>query len=186
MTSRTLHFFRPAAAPLPRRSRRGVTLVEAMISMVIAGMIGAVVVGILRQTGLATKDMYAETRTRSTRMIALDQIRYRLVEAEIGTVVISDSDHRIEFDDPNLGTTSAFIFVPATRVLLYDADVDTDETGEDPTHGGRQVASGPIDLTFESQEDGAIVVLRVKSAAEVAFGDVDEQDGETAVYLRNI
>lgn len=171
-------FLRSRAISAPH-ARRGITLAEAMISMVIAGMIGAVVVGIMRQTGLATKDMYAETRTRSTRMIALDQIRYRLVEAEIGTVVISDSDHRIEFDDPNLGTTSAFVFVPETRVLLYDADID-DATA------AIEVASGPIDLTFESQEDGAIVVLRVKSAAEVAFGDVDEQDGETAVYLRNI
>jgi hypothetical protein len=50
-----------------------------------------------------------------------------------------------------------------------------------------EVAQGPIDLTFELDIDssGGLVRVLVKSAADVAFGDVDEQDGETAIYLRN-
>ncbi len=166
--------------------RRGLTLMEVMISSVISGMVSAVVVWLMFQAALTSKDMYGETRTRSTRMGALDQIRYRLVEAQIGTVDITDADRRIEFVDPNLGTTSAFFFNPDPSIfqdlpvntLFYDEDVDN----SDPI----AVIDGPIDLTFETESAGAIVKLNVRTQAPIGFGDVDTQDGETVVYLRNV
>lgn len=167
----------------PRSSRRrGITLMEVLISSVISGMVSAMIVWLMFQAALTSKDMYAETRTRATRMSALDQIRYRLVEAQIGSVEITQSNRRIEFIDPNLGVTSAFFFnddqQTPPNTLFYDQDVDN----SDP----RAVVEGPIDLTFETESAGAIVVLNVRTQAPIGFGDVDTQDGETVVYLRNV
>lgn len=167
-----------------RRShaRCGVSLTEVMIMMMLSLLISIVVVGLMYESALAIKDMYAETRTRSTRMIALDQVRYRISEAMIDTITISNSDHRIDFGNPNLGwgVISRFEFIPGTRRLMYDEDISDSVS---PV----EVAQGPIDLTFELDIDssGGLVRVLVKSAADVAFGDVDEQDGETAIYLRN-
>lgn len=168
--------------------RRGFTMMEVLISSVISGMVSAMVVWLMFQAALTSKDMYAETRTRSTRMSALDQIRYRLVEAQIGhpNNQITDGGRRIEFVDPNLDVTSAFFFNPDPAVfpnlpvntLFYDEDVDN----SDP----RAVVEGPIDLTFEFESAGAIVKLNVRTQAPIGFGDVDTQDGETVVYLRNV
>lgn len=165
-----------------RRNRRAFVMVEAMMMMTISLMISVMVVGLMYESALAIKDMYAETRTRSTRMIALDQIRYRLASAKIDTISITNGNHTMEFANPNLGagTVSRFTFVPASRRLFYDDDI-SDNTP------ATEVAHGPIDLTFELDADSnaGLVRLNVRSAADVAFGDVDQQDGETAIFLRN-
>lgn len=163
-------------------SRRGLSMAEVVVMMLISLLISVVVVGLMYESALAIKDMYAETRTRSTRMIALDQIRYRLSGAAIDTVTITNANHSIEFANPNLGwgTISRFDFIPSDRRLLYDDNVDDNVDAV-------EVAQGPIDLTFEldTESSGGLVRLHVKSAADVAFGDIDEQDGETAIFLRN-
>lgn len=165
-----------------RGGRRAFVMVEVIIMMLISLMISVIVVGLMYESALAIKDMYAETRTRSTRMIALDQIRYRLASAKIDTIAISNASHTIQFANPNLGAgiVSSFTFVPATRRLFYDNNINDNDAAI-------EVAQGPIDLTFELDDDsnGGLVRLNVRSAADVAFGDVDQQDGETAIYLRN-
>jgi prepilin-type N-terminal cleavage/methylation domain-containing protein len=187
----------PRRAVRPGRpgARRGLTLAEVAVSMAIAGMIAVVVAGILRESGLAIKNMYAITRTRSTRMNAIDQVRYRLIEAERSSVTISNSDRKIEFHNPNLvdpnddtvPVFSSFEFIPGDTeispgTLMYDENIDDDV---DPITAAR----GPINFTFELVDLGngehSLVILKVKSAAHVSFGDVDIQDGETLVYLRN-
>jgi hypothetical protein len=164
------------------RSRRGSTLAEVSIMSMLALLISSVTVGLMYETGLAVKNVYAETRTRATRMIALDQIRYELGGAVVDSIEITNSSHRIEFGNRKNGwtTVSRFDFIPSTRKLLYDDDISDDE-------GSVVVAHGPIDLTFELDDEssGGLVRVNVKSAAEVAFGDVDAQDGETAIFLRN-
>lgn len=170
------------AFPFRSRSRRGLTMVETMISLAISGLVTTVVVYMLFQSALTTKDMYAETRTRSTRMRALDQIRYRLVEAQIGSVDITNSGRRIEFIDPNLDVTSAFFYVPDSLTLFYDEDVDDGAAAQ-------ALVTGPIDLTFELENDDATngtVILNVRTAAPIGMGDVDTQDGVTVVYMRNV
>lgn len=166
----------------PERRRRAFTVVETMISLVISGMITGIVVYLMVQSSRTTKDLYAETRTRSARMAALDQVRYRLIEARIGTLDITDANHRIRFIDPNLDTTSEFYFDTETSRLLYDDDIDDNKA---PV----VVVSGPIDLTFEHEGGDpmdSIVLLNVRTAAPIGQGDVDTQDGETVVFLRNV
>lgn len=161
------------------RRRRGFTLTEVMISVAISSLVMTAVFSMQFISGRAIKEVYGQTRTRSSRMRAIDQIHYRLVNASLGSVVISQEDHRITFVDPNLGgATSAFFFSPDTDTLSYDDDIGD-------TVPARAVAVGPIDITFEEQVGGAIVYVRVKSASHMAYADVDKQDGEIAVHLRN-
>lgn len=190
--------FRPSALFRARHSRRGLLMAEVLIASAIGAMITGVVVWLMYESALAVKDIYAETRTRATRMVALDQVRYKLADAHSDSIVISNSNRTIQFQDANQssGVTSQFTFVPDDpadpdddhdqnlRVLWYDEDISVNEAGEVPGLGLR-VARGPIDFTFERSGFG-IVRLLVKSAADVSFGDVDEQDGETLVYLRNV
>jgi len=131
-------------------------------------------------TGRTVNVLYGPTQARSARMIALDQIRYRLTDGKVGSCVVSDSDHRIRFNNPNLGSsiTSEFYFDTATKTLFYDDDVSSGLSGQ-------AVAEGPIEITFELESAGAIVKVTVKTEADLAYADVDEQDGESAVYLRN-
>ncbi len=165
-----------------RRSRRGTTLAEVSIMSVLALMISSVTVGLMYETGLAIKNIHAETRTRSTRMIALDQVRYQLGGAVVDTVQVLNASHTITFANRKKGwnAVARFDFVPSTQTLLFDDDISDNVAS-------RVVARGPIDLTFEldSQLGAGVVRINVRSAADVSFGDVDTQDGETAIFLRN-
>lgn len=171
------------------RNHRGMTLVEVMISVAISSMTMMAVFSLMWTSGRAIKELYGQTRTRSSRMIALDQIKYRLVDAEIGSVVEYQADtddqgvligyHRIDFIDPtNGGVTSSFIFNEATNTLTYD-----DNTGD--TVPAVAVVRGPLNITFEVVSP-EIVQLNVKTEATLTYGnDIDTQEGETKVYLRN-
>lgn len=162
-----------------RRLTRGFTLAEVLIGVSISTAVMMGVVSLQYISARTIKEIYGQTRTRSSRMRALDQVYYRLGNARIGSVEISQNEHRIEFKDPLLGgDTSAFYFVEMTETLFYDDDID-DSTP------AIEAARGPIDVTFEIDQAGALISLKVKSQAYMAYGDVDIQEGETAVYLRN-
>ena len=168
-----------------RRRLRGFTLVELMISLAISTITMLVIASLQSASGRAIKEMYGQTRMRAARMTALDQIRYRLVDARVGSITASqpnedgDGFHQVDFIDPNLGgVTSRFVYDADTLTLFYDDDIS----------GGAAayaVVVGPIDISFELENAGAIVFIRVKSRTQMVLGDVDLQDGETAIYVRN-
>lgn len=164
------------------RCRRGLSFVEVMIAMSVMGLSSLALTGVMRTSALTIKDIYAITRGRSIRMIAIDQVRYRLAEASRGSVTILDAGNTIRFVDPNLVTTSEFSFDAAAETLSYDDDIND---GTEPII----VSTGPIELTFEAvnlgNEEEAAVLLSVRSGEDIAFGDIDSQDGDTRIYLRN-
>lgn len=176
---------RPGSNRWPRRGQKGFTLIELMFAIAISSLVMVAVASLQYISGRAIKDVYGETRTRQSRTMSLDQIRYRLCNAEVGTLSVSQPNeegngyHRIEFVDPNLGGgTSVFYFVPTTRTLYYDGDIDDDTAAV-------EAVVGPIDVAFETRSSGELIYLYVKSTSAMAGGDVDTQDGETLVYLRN-
>jgi len=139
------------------------------------------------------KNLYGPTRARSSRMQALNQIRFRLADAQIGTCTVSDGNHRIRFHDPNLGAgvISEFQFNPDQKTLYYDDDVGGGS-------GARAVVKGPIDITFTLgstwldapsytvyRGTDSIVTLYVQTSSELAYSRIDLKEGETVVYLRN-
>lgn len=65
-----------------RRSRLGMTMVELVIALSISGLLMIIVAGLQLISGRAIKDLYNQTRTRSSQMRAIDQIRYRLADAK--------------------------------------------------------------------------------------------------------
>jgi prepilin-type N-terminal cleavage/methylation domain-containing protein len=171
---------------------RGFTMVEVMVASAIALLVMVAVVELQVLTARAVKDFYGTARARSERMVALNQIRFRLSDARIGSCVVSDGGHRIQFVDPTIGNVrSEFNFVADEATLYYD--MDTSDLG-----GQRAVAEGPIDVTFtlgsthlDAPDYAAfagtdsIVTVYAKTSSDVAYGDVDLRDGETVVYLRN-
>lgn len=165
--------------------RRGMTLVEVSVAMLVATMVMAGVASLQWISARGASEMYGITRTRSSRMQALDQIRFRLCNARIGTVSLSQSSangpgfNRVEFNDPNLGAvTSAFYFVSDQNALFYDDDINDNTAAV-------EFVRGPINISFESQSSGAIIVLYVRSSSDLAYAEQDIQDGETVIYLRN-
>lgn len=179
-------------APLRGRATRGLTLIELMIAVGISSLVMVGVVSLQYISARTIKELYAPTRSRSVRMIALNQIRFRLCNAKIGSCVVSDTNHRIQFEDPTLGASvvSEFYFNTSNRTLYYDADI----ANSDP----QEVANGPINITFTLGSTDldvpnhtvylgtdAIVTVYVQTSSELAYANVDTRDGETAVYLRN-
>ncbi len=178
------------------KARRGATLLELMIASVVSSMVMGAVAALMWTSGRAIKTVYGQTRTRSSRMRAIDQIRYTLANAEIGSVAEFDAVyeppeegeteqgelagyHRIDFIDPtNGGGGSTFFFNAGDETLFYDAD-----TGDGTSAAA--ILTGPVDVLFEV-EAAELVRIRVKTSSVNTYGgDVDTQDGETLVYLRN-
>jgi prepilin-type N-terminal cleavage/methylation domain-containing protein len=177
-------------------SSRGFTILEVVIAIVITSLILAAVVSLQYLCSRTIQDIYGPMRSRSVRMNALNQIRFRLCDGRIGSCTVSDSNHRIRFEDPNLaqeGTPviSEFYFDSDAKTLYYKENVDNSEPWA--------VAKGPINITFTPGSrfldppdyeiyngTDAVVTVFVQTSAELAYSNVDLRDGETVVYLRNI
>ncbi len=179
-----------------KRGRKGVTLLELITASTIGGVILAGVVSLIYMSGKTIRDIYGPTRARSIRTNVINQIHFRLADARIGSCTVSDEGHRLSFVDPNLAVggvnvTSEFFFSADERALYYDDDISADPPAN-------IVAKGPIEITFTLGSraldpnrvlylgQSAVVTLFVKTAEELSYSDVDERDGETAVYLRNL
>jgi prepilin-type N-terminal cleavage/methylation domain-containing protein len=175
--------------------RRGLTLVELLIAAAISSFVLVSVLSIQYITARTLKEIYGPTRSRSARMSALNQIRFRLCDARVSSVVLSDDNHRIQFTDPNLTREgvvirSEFYFNTANKTLYYDVDVDNSKP--------IILVKGPINISFRKGSReldppdyklykgiDAVVTVFVQTSDELAYSKVDLRDGETAVYLRN-
>ncbi|NQU41647.1 type II secretion system protein, partial [bacterium] len=106
--------------------RRGVSLTELMVSLSIFGFILAGATAIFLLSTRTIKEIYGPTRSRAARMAALNQIRFRLCDARIGSCVFfpDEDNRRLRYVDPSLpGTpTSEFYFDsdPDNPQLYYD------------------------------------------------------------------
>ena len=173
--------------------QRGFTLVEVMVASTISIFVIGGILSIWYLTARSVYDLYGPTHARSWRQRSINQIRLRLCDAKIGSCVISDDGHRLRYTDPTLdgSPTSEFYFTTATAetvlenkgTLFYDEDISK-------LPPARRVAEGPINIIFakgDPEGNGleAMVTLWVRTAESLSYGDVDDRDGETVVYLRN-
>lgn len=170
--------FTPASM---RRQRTGFTLSELMIALCISSLVMMTIAGLMYMAARHSKDVLGQARMRSARTQAIDEIRYRLCNARIGSIEITDSGHTITFINPNLSQTvrSKFHFDASLKTLYYDDQVGV---GLD----SQPCAKGPINIEFILQDDGAVVQVNVKSDSSMAYKQIDEQEGQIAVFLRNI
>lgn len=175
--------------------RRGFTLIELLIAATISSFVLMSVLSIQYITARTLKELYGPTRSRSARMSALNQIRFRLCDAKVGSIIISDGNHRIQFTDPNLTRDGVVIlseiyFDTADKTLYYDLDIDNSKP--------IKLVRGPINISFRKGSReldppdyklytgvDAVVTVFVQTSDELAYSKVDLRDGETIVYLRN-
>ena len=162
----------------PRHKRRGYTLLEMMVAASISSLIMIAVASLQSISAVQIKNLSGQSKTRQTRMAALDQIRYILMNARVGSCSTQQYGRYIQFRDLNVSKTmnSAFYFVASTRTLYYNKGV---------TDGipAVSVLQGPVDIIF-TVEKQALVKIWVKSASQKNYGEVDTQDGITKVQLR--
>ncbi len=184
-----------------RRGRgRGFTLVEMLISIAITTFVMSMVTVLMIDSAKAVKDVFGQAYTRNYRMAALDQIRYVLGEARIGTVAYSDPDsvyggnktvtftHPV-WDDANSKwtfVTGEFQFTEAgggaDSTLTY-----TEDTANPDVHYTILVIGT---LTVNFQDDATyptnVVQVSVKTSSASDYGEVDTEDGVMDIYLRNV
>ncbi len=197
MQTMRVKFFKRAGVSThsPSRRRRAFTLAEMVISVGILGFVGAATSYLMLTSALTAKELYGTTDSRSERMIALNEIRYRLCDGQIGSVNKALATSGINpaawgwrlmtFTDPTLpgSPTSIFFFRADTRELLYKADWFA--AGD-----FKSLAKGPIEVTFKPGTDAgigaeALVTVFVRTSSDLRYGQVDVRDGETVIYLRN-
>ncbi len=157
-------------------------------------MVMAAVVSAQYISARTIKDLYGPMRARSARMTALNQIRFRLADARIGSCAVSEYGHYILYTDPNIGDTSYSLlyFSPGAETLYYVEDLNA--TGSIHVES---IAKGPIEINFtlgstDLDTGGvvykgvdAIVTCYVRTSERLAYSNVDERDGETVIHLRN-
>jgi prepilin-type N-terminal cleavage/methylation domain-containing protein len=174
--------------------RRAFTLVELMVSVAVFSLVMGGVAALQYLSARGIKEIYAPTDARSARTMALNFLHFELANGKRGSAVVSNSNHTIEFINPNRCTpttvTSQFLFDPDARTLTFRPDKNF-STGE------RRVCRGPVDISFRlgstvldpaqstyiSPE--SLVTLYVRTQANLAYSNVDDRDGECVVYMRN-
>lgn len=173
----------------------GMTIFELTVALAIAALVMSSVLYLQYISSRIIKETYGPTNSRCARMIALNEIRFRLADAKTGSCQVSNSNHTIEYCDPNQrdGTTtmtSRLSFDSAARQLYYRRNI---LSGSDVS-----IAKGPINITFTRGSidldplhstymgTDAVVTIFVQTSAELAYSNVDLRDGETVVYLRNL
>jgi len=158
-------------------------------------MVMAQVMGLFWLSAVTIKDLFGPIHSRTARSIAINEIRFRLSDARIGSAVIFDNNHKIRYVDPNLRTggadvTSEMYFVPDERTLYYKENISSGAP--------IKIAKGPIDITFtlgttdldpnhvlRLGQDSTITIF-VRTSSDLSYSRVDTRDGETVVYLRNL
>jgi len=173
-----------------------VTLLEVLVASAITVMVLLAVVYLFYIGALTTREIYGPTRSRSARMIAFNEIRFRLCDARIGSCSVLESSHKIQFIDPNNKSggndvTSELYFDTAQRILYYKKNINTDAP--------IVIAKGPINITFTPGSTDldvpnhqvflgidSVVTVYVQTSSELSYSKVDTRDGETVVYLRNL
>jgi len=172
----------------------GFTLIEVLVASAITVMVLLAVVYLFYIGAITTKEIYGPTRSRSARMIAFNEIRFRLCDARIGSCSVLDNGHEIQFIDPNdksggTDVISKLYFVTAQRILYYKKNNGAPIV----------IAKGPINITFTLGSTDldvpnhlvflgteSLVTVYVQTSSELSYSKVDTRDGETVVYLRNL
>jgi len=181
--------------PMPvlrrRRAERGFSMAEMAIGVAIFSLVMLAVMALQSISARTIKDLYGPTRSRSARMAALNEIRYRLCDGQVSSCVFSDpvavggsAYYRLRFRNPSLPAMSEFYFNKDEKALYYDSDVSDPDAGV-------VVAQGPVQISFTNGSpdvlgaEGTLVTLHVETSDDLAYSKVDLRDGDTVVYLRN-
>lgn len=158
------------------RIKSGFTMAEMLIAMAICSMILITIAIVIQFTAHNVRKITNESEGSKNVSFTLEYLRYTLSMADYSTAVISNANHRIEFQDPNLlGIESAFEFKGGH--LWYDRDTSDMEEGE--------VGGHLINMTFTPIF--ASTVIHVDSLSRGRSGEIEGQPIQISadIYLRN-
>lgn len=158
------------------RNLKGFTIVEVVIAMAICSIILIFAAFVVTATAKNIKKMTNDGEGARDISFALEYLRYTLTMADYRTVSITNDNHRIEFQDPNLaGITSAFDF--HDNHLWYDKNINDMEDD-------KEIARA-VNITFSPASGGTIIEVYLLSRGRT--GDVIAENIETTcdIYLRN-
>lgn len=151
-------------------------MTEMLIAMVICSMILITIAIVILFTAHNVRKITNESEGSTNVSFTLEFLRYTLSMADYTTVAITNANHKIEFQDPNLGgIQSAFEF--KNGHLWYDRDTSDMEEEE---KGGTL-----INMTFTPIFAGT--VIHVYSLSHGRSGEIEGQPIQTSadIYLRN-
>lgn len=106
-----------------RRSRRGLSLIEFMISVAIFSTIGLFVSFVSLALGRQAKDSLTQIPAQEQAYRTADFIRNRLLPTQQGTIIISTDANTIEFRNPSNPQRSRLTFDAQKKQLVYDPNI---------------------------------------------------------------
>ena len=162
-----------------RAQCRGVTMIEVIIA---AGILGMVLMGVAFIEATSAKQtlaLYGDSRTLHRAHLVLDRVRYKLMTAQVGSVVSVNDGRTIEFRDPNLalGKISMFVFREG-KVFYYE-----DKTLAASTPG--QGIGSVHDLQFTVLGAGNAVRVSARTLQTYSWRLAKPYTLDTEITLRN-
>lgn len=159
-----------------KRTRIGFTIIEVVIAMTVCSMILVFAAFVVNATAKSIRKMTNDGEGARDISVALEFLRYTLTMADYTTVTISNENHRIDFQDPNLGgITSAFKFY--NNHLWYDRD--TSDMEDD-----KRIARA-VNITFSPISAGTVMQVYLLSRGRVGEVLVENIETTCDIYLRN-
>jgi len=151
-------------------------MTEMVIAMTICSMILVFIAFVVLSTAHNVRKMTNESEGSKNVSFVLEFLRYTLSMADYTTVAISNANHRIEFQDPNLlGIESAFEFKSGR--LWYDRDTSDLEEEE--------VGGHLISMTFTSIFAGTVIHVDIISRGRSGEIEGEAIQSSADIYLRN-
>jgi len=163
------------------RRRKAMTLVETVIAMSVMSIFFLAVAYTEITAAKQTLVLFGDARTMHRAHLVLQQIRSKVHQAEVGSLVLADSGRTLRFRNPNLplGVTSAFVFNATDHNVLYY--MDTTQPASAPGQGIGLVR----DLRFEIMGAGNSVRVTVQTEQKYSWKLPRLYSLDTIVTLRN-
>jgi prepilin-type N-terminal cleavage/methylation domain-containing protein len=155
---------------------KGFTLVEIVVATTICCIILVFAAFVVNTTAKNIRKMTNDGEGARDISVALEFLRYTLTMADYTTVSISNANHRIEFQDPNLaGITSAFEF--RNNNLWYDFNINDMEDD-------KRIARA-VNITFTPVSAGTVMQVYLLSRGRTGETVAENIETTCDIYLRN-
>jgi len=147
-------------SPFPRRrARRGLTFIEMMVAVGIFSTISVAVAWITLVSARLSRDSIRMIQSEENALLAAELIRKETLVGEFLSVVVTNSNHTVQFFDPIRGTTTEFAY--ANGALTYRQNTAVAQ----PT----RILRGLSDVRFFLEDNSVYLRFEVTAPATTAY-----------------
>lgn len=172
------HIQTPILRSGPSHQRLGMTLVEVMIASSIMVFVFLALTFLQIASARSTKTNYSQARSQTERQQAIDQMRYTIMMARIGSATVLDNGRTIQYNNPNLGPGITSSFFYENETLFYDEDIADADAAVIKTEN-------LDDVWFEVIPPGATVVIHVSNTNDLKAFESIIENNQIGLFLRN-